>query len=353
MDIIRKYFIIIIIAFIHIIQVHSSWWLLGMPTAYQSTLEMKPTTYKQQCDKLHYLVKRQKEICGVSENVLKTLGTGAKLGIEECQFQFKTQRWNCTTFNNTTNVFGGVLRTRSREKAYVYAISAAGVAFSVTRACTKGEIRECGCENRYSHSTKGKWKWGGCSEDINFGGKFSQEFVDSREDDASADGLMNLHNNEAGRRAIKSTMELLCKCHGVSGSCSMKICWRRMGAFRKIGDELLKKFEGASAVQMVSRKKKLRPPRKELKKPSKKDLVFLEESPDYCKRNESIGVLGTYGRVCNKTSYGMDGCKLLCCGRGYQTLLRSVTEKCDCKFVWCCRVECQKCNFQKEEPICN
>ena len=80
-----------------------------MPSAYQSTLELKPTTYKQHCNMLQYLVKRQKELCGLSQNVLKTVGHGAKMGIDECQYQFKMNRWNCTTFNSTSTVFGGVL----------------------------------------------------------------------------------------------------------------------------------------------------------------------------------------------------------------------------------------------------
>ena len=37
-------------------------------------------------------------------------------------------------------------------------------------------------------------------QDITFGEKFSREFVDAREEPTEAEGLMNLHNNEAGRR---------------------------------------------------------------------------------------------------------------------------------------------------------
>lgn len=66
-----------------------------------------------------------------------------------------------------------------------------------------------------------------------------------------------------------------------------------------------------------------------------------------------IGVLGTRGRLCNSTSYGIDGCRLLCCGRGYQTVIRDVEEKCHCKFVWCCRVQCEMCSFMREEHYCN
>lgn len=37
-------------------------------------------------------------------------------------------------------------------------------------------------------------------QDIRFGEKFSRDFVDSIEDNENVQGLMNIHNNEAGRR---------------------------------------------------------------------------------------------------------------------------------------------------------
>lgn len=64
-----------------------------------------------------------------------------------------------------------------------------------------GHLAECGCDDRIrSKDTKGKWEWGGCSDDIRFGASFSKDFVDSGEDLATPHGLVNLHNNEAGRR---------------------------------------------------------------------------------------------------------------------------------------------------------
>lgn len=149
------------------------------------------------------------------------------------------------------------------------------------------------------------WQWGGCSEDIRYGEKFSREFLDVREDANTALGLMNLHNNEAGRRvssylfyccklfivylqSIRSRMQRVCKCHGMSGSCSMRVCWRRLPPFRQVGEALYQRYEGASHVKFVERRrKKLRAISSDLKKPNKTDLVYLDDSPDYCEKNET------------------------------------------------------------------
>lgn len=42
-----------------------------------------------------------------------------------------------------------------------------------------------------------------------------------------------------------------CKCHGMSGSCTVKTCWMRLPNFRLVGDNLKDRFNAASQV-MVS-----------------------------------------------------------------------------------------------------
>jgi len=148
-------------------------------------------------------------------------------------------------------------------------------------------------------------------------------------------------------------MKLLCKCHGVSGSCSVKICWRAIANFRQVGSYLKDKFDGANKVQINRRNARLSAADPNMKKPTRKDLVYLQESPDFCEFNPKLGSLGTRGRLCNKTSYGLDGCTLMCCGRGYVTMVTEVEEDCNCKFFWCCRVECQQCRQRVEQHFCN
>ncbi|CAH1393609.1 unnamed protein product [Nezara viridula] len=373
--------------------------------------------YKEKCHSYNFLVEKQKELCSLDEDIIEVLRSGMRMAIQECQYQFSMIRWNCSTFDDSPSIFGAVSKIKSRETAFLYSISSAGVTYSVTRACSSGKLTECSCDPRVRlRKPRKHWQWGGCSEDIHYGEKFSREFIDCYEDPNTAEGLMNLHNNEAGRRVsrsfesdnayavchvkryvtgqpwydrshllltvsprqegmdfgvagcqnspsncsakvIRSRMQKVCKCHGMSGSCSVRACWRKLPPFRKIGDVLTSRFEGASSVRLIEKKKrkikKLRASKKELKQPNKTEMVYLEESPDYCERNDSLGILGTHGRVCRRDSLGLDGCKLLCCGRGYQTRLREVEQQCNCHFVWCCNVICEICTFKKEEHICN
>ena len=65
-----------------------------------------------------------------------------------------------------------------------------------------------------------------------------------------------------------------------------------------------------------------------------------------------LGALGTVGRNCNKSSLGTDGCDIMCCGRGYDTKSVTITEKCECKFHWCCTVKCKECSKRMEIQTC-
>lgn len=47
----------------------------------------------------------------------------------------------------TNTVFGDViLKDGTREAAFVHAISAAGVAYRITKDCSRGLIDKCGCD---------------------------------------------------------------------------------------------------------------------------------------------------------------------------------------------------------------
>ncbi|KAL0196219.1 hypothetical protein M9458_009791, partial [Cirrhinus mrigala] len=139
--------------------------------------------------------------------------------------------------------------------------------------------------------------------------------------------------------AVAKTMLTDCRCHGVSGSCAVKTCWRSMAAFERVGAYLKERYE--NSVQVVDRfKRKVRRKDKDHRHVpiSKEELIFLNKSPNYCLEDRR-------GRRCNRTSVGPDGCNLLCCGRGYNThVVRH--------FVWCCYVRCRRCETMNDMHTC-
>ncbi|KOB75802.1 Protein Wnt, partial [Operophtera brumata] len=201
----------------------------------------------------------QRRVCRRHKEHMPVVSAGVRRGIEECQYQFSSRRWNCTVTEDGT-VFGPLTLI-------------AGVSLSVSRACRDGSLSSCSCSRatrpKHLHS---EWVWGGCGDNLEYGYKFTESFVDIRERERKVKRgsreqgrqLMNRHNNEAGRR----------------------------------------------------------------------------------------GSMGTTGRECNRTSSGLDGCALLCCGRGYNTKKIIVKERCNCKFHWCCRVECNTCIKAVEVYTC-
>ncbi|XP_032782893.1 protein Wnt-7b [Daphnia magna] len=348
------------------------------------------------CGKIHGLTAKQRLLCAAKPDAMVAISNGAKLGLAECQEQFKYHRWNCTAIGSR-NGFGHVVVVGSREAAYLYAVWSSGLTYAIAQACSQGAISSCGCDPtkrggkelvRSLHRSRAHnaatangnggggngggngnpaspngWKWGGCSADVRSGASLAKRFADSRETEGDARSLMNLHNNKAGRKMVKSMLKKECKCHGVSGSCSLKTCWEKLPAFRDIGDALMKRYREAKAVvAKESRSGNNSKPRKSLtlqlrRKPRNKlrisELVFLQPSPNYCEADPTTGSLGVVGRRCNRTSAGADGCNLLCCGRGYNThQFNHVSHQCNCKFHWCCEVKCQTCTIKSEEYTC-
>ncbi|XP_024244605.1 protein Wnt-6-like [Oncorhynchus nerka] len=332
------------------------WWAVGSP------LVMDPNSI---CRKTKRLAGKQAELCQTQPEIVHEVAKGAKLGVRECQYQFRFRRWNCTSQNK---YFGKILQQDIRETAFVYAITAAGVTHAVTQACSMGELLQCGCEATRSRapprpasfstttSVEGvKWEWGGCGDDVEFGYEKSKQFMDAKRKKGKSDirTLIDLHNNEAGRLAVRNYMRTECKCHGLSGSCTLRTCWKKMPHFREVGDRLLERFNGASKVMGGNDGKTLIPVGQNIKPPDKQDLIYSAESPDFCSPNRKTGSLGTRGRMCNSTAMDVSGCDLLCCERGYRDETVVFEENCLCRFHWCCVVQCKKCSVRKELSLCH
>ncbi|XP_071472603.1 protein Wnt-11 isoform X1 [Marmota flaviventris] len=155
-------------------------------------------------------------------------------------------------------------------------------------------------------------------------------------------------------QALRASLETKCKCHGVSGSCSIRTCWKGLQELRDVAADLKTRYLSATKVvhRPMGTRKHLVPKDLDIRPVKDSELVYLQSSPDFCMKNEKVGSHGTQDRQCNKTSNGSDSCDLMCCGRGYNPYTDRVVERCRCKYHWCCYVTCHSCERTVERYVC-
>ncbi|KAI1732899.1 wnt family domain-containing protein [Ditylenchus destructor] len=339
----------------------SGWWLMTQMSSSQF-----PSNY---CNAIPGLSRRQRSICFQNIPATRALHKGLREAIGECRVQFAHEKWNCSS----SGAYGAApLKVGSKESAYVYAIVAGGSAMHIAKECAKGTIPDCGCGER-PRKTRGvdnnNFTWAGCSDNVKYGNAFSRKFIDATEKThMDARSKMNLHNNRVGRKVLAANQRRQCKCHGVSGSCVTRTCWSVVPSVEEFASVLKKKYQKAQQVTVVPDNSELmvRPtptnirneryvkvaPTPTYRPPTlpanRGDLVYLEESPDYCVVNEQNEVEGTSGRECFSTNE----CSKLCCGRGWHIQREFRQEPCRCKFIWCCDVKCDTCIKEVERYFC-
>lgn len=153
-------------------------------------------------------------------------------------------------------------------------------------------------------------------------------------------------------------MVRMCKCHGVSGTCSTQTCWIKLNDFREVGSYLKKAYRKAAKIESNENELSIS---KSLATVPKWKLVYQQESPEYCvASNATIGTGGTLGRKCSMAK-GKDvpaeernSCKRLCkkCGYAVKRKRRVVNSSCNCKFKFCCEVQCQQCTKEEITYVC-
>ncbi|XP_077828302.1 protein Wnt-9b isoform X3 [Macaca mulatta] len=294
----------------------------------------------KQCDLLK-LSRRQKQLCRREPGLAETLRDAAHLGLLECQFQFRHERWNCSLEGRT-----GLLKRGFKETAFLYAVSSAALTHTLARACSAGRMERCTCDDSPGLESRQAWQWGVCGDNLKYSTKFLSNFLGSKRGNKDLRARADAHNTHVGIKAVKSGLRTTCKCHGVSGSCAVRTCWKQLSPFRETGQVLKLRYDSAVKVSSATNEAL---GRLELWAPSRQgsptkglaprsgDLVYMEDSPSFCRPSKYSP--GTAGRVCSREA----SCSSLCCGRGYDTQSRLVAFSCHCQVQWCCYVECQQC----------
>ncbi|XP_070569790.1 protein Wnt-9a-like isoform X2 [Ptychodera flava] len=295
-------------------------------------------------------------MCRRDSGMPETLYEAIRLSERECQMQFKNERWNCTTSDRYRE---NILKKGFKETSFLYAISSAGLTHTVARACSRDVLERCTCDESFNdEKNKETWQWGGCGDNIKYSQKFVQNFLNGKKSGKDLRALVEKHNSDVGIRLVRQEVKETCKCHGVSGTCATKTCWRQLSPFSEIGKLLKDRYEHAYKVvsttnestgqaQLVTpRPKGEVVNRTEGSSLGPNDLVYIDNSPNFCSRSKFTP--GTSGRVCAKET----NCKVMCCGRGYNIKSNEVQKPCRCRVVWCCYVDCDQCLEREEIHLC-
>ncbi|XP_035905177.1 protein Wnt-4 [Anopheles stephensi] len=286
--------------------------------------------------------RKQNHQCRRDIGLPEAIKEARRLAVTHCEEQFRYDRWNCSIeTRGKRNIFKKVYR----ETAFVHALTAAAITHAVARACAEGRMTKCQCASeRKPEATRLAFRWGGCSDNLKHGKRVARNFLELQPRNGDPVAEMLRHDSEVGISAITSAMTDRCKCHGVSGSCSMKTCWRRLGDFNTTAALLRTKYHLAIRKIPVNNKTSRRSAPRDFRPRETiyDQLYYFETSPTFC----SV----TRGRRCLHP----DNCATLCCGRGYTTKVIKTLEKCRCRFTngRCCQVVCDYCEKYEDRYYC-
>ncbi|XP_063679793.1 protein Wnt-4-like isoform X1 [Bolinopsis microptera] len=324
------------------------------------------------CQRVNGLTQKQKAVCAESPALIPVIVQGIKKAISECQQQFRSRRWNCSSFEVNV-VFGKKRKPQlpgTKERAVIHAIASAGVVDVVAKSCYNGNLTACGmCPVGVRNiGPNNAYQWGLCSDNIVLSATFAKRMLDARENSYTPLSALNLHNNEVGRETTYELASKTCRCHGQSASCSVQTCWHAFPTFDKVARKLAMKYDMALlAVEFRKRSGLFK--LVEADQPSKRlvnhrqkgginrdqevtQLYYLKESPSYCDPDPTRGSLGTRGRRCTLSGDKWENCEFLCCGRGYRTETFETIVDCNCTFKFCCYVQCEKCPEIQHHHYC-
>ncbi|XP_030761408.1 protein Wnt-4 [Sitophilus oryzae] len=292
---------------------------------------IKPNaTHKEMCRWLKTL-KHPEKLCRRRRGLPELLHETRKLAVSSCMEQFEYEQWNCSR-TNIKKYFKKIFR----ETALMHSLVTSALMYTVARACAEGKLANCKCASHGKSENSSDFEWGGCGDNIKYAKKLTKKILQLKK---KGDNYSNIirYNSEVGMKAVVKHNVKKCDCHGMSKSCTLKICFMRVEPFVKIAENLRQLYHTAVKVKPDS---DLEPYKK------KTHLVFLENSPNFCGQLGAYGVT-TSGRRCKDEN----NCATLCCTRGHTSVKKVFDENCKCKWIHSnpLTLQCAKC--AKEETF--
>ncbi|XP_042858847.1 protein Wnt-9a-like [Penaeus japonicus] len=209
-------------------------------------------------------------MCTRSPEVAGVMLEAAWVSVVHCQRIMQYERWNCSLGHSRIMMVKKVYR----ETAMLQGLSAAALTHVVARACASGRLTRCSCDESTVTRTENMrvWRWGGCGDNLAYGTRFARRlFVgwtkkrkktkNAKTSRRSRDfkSQIDAHNAYAGIKVVQEATKSACKCHGVSGSCTMQTCWPQLPSFTKTSLAIKSLYDSAvpaDANNEVAGKKK-------------------------------------------------------------------------------------------------
>jgi len=92
--------------------------------------------------------------------------------------------------------------TAYKETAYIHALSLAVIAYTVAKGCRQGVLQSCSCDSDDDlelPTEAGTTYQPGCSDNVDFGLTFAENFLNMRYGPVGLKEEMDKHNFRAGR----------------------------------------------------------------------------------------------------------------------------------------------------------
>ncbi|KAF7272921.1 hypothetical protein GWI33_014327 [Rhynchophorus ferrugineus] len=288
---------------------------------------IKPnSTQKEMCRWLRGL-RHQDKICKKKEGLPQLLEETKKLAVSSCVELFQYEQWNCSK-TTIKNYFKSVYR----ETALMYSLATSALMYVISRACAEGKLTNCKCASHGRSDNISKWDWGGCGDNTKYAKKLTKHFLQLRKKGDSPNNVMK-YNSEVGMKVVLQHKVKECQCHGISKSCTYKTCFMRIRPFREIASTLWQLYHTAIPVESDNNIRYLKQHRK-------RNLVYLENSPNFCNPRGAFGVTTT-GRRCKD----INNCATLCCTRKHVNVTEVFADHCNCRWKHESKfeVDCEKC----------
>uniref|UniRef100_H3AXS1 Protein Wnt n=1 Tax=Latimeria chalumnae TaxID=7897 RepID=H3AXS1_LATCH len=298
----------------------------------------------QHCRLLDGMVPDQLHLCKRNLELMQSIVQAAKLTKVACQKTFSDMRWNCSSVEHAPYF------TPDLEKGKPHSVFVYGTKHGTSSRSSLWYLPTAALGEKMTKHPPPHTKGGGVLSVVY---QFLTFSLPSFLPPHPKKSLL-ICNFLSPAQALIDSLQTKCKCHGVSGSCSVKTCWRSLQDLGEVAEDLKAKYLGATKVMQrhMGTRKQLVPRELDVRPVRETELVYLVSSPDYCTKNEKQGSYGTQDRQCNRTSVGSDSCNLMCCGRGYNTYTETLVERCQCKYHWCCYVTCKRCERAEKRYLC-